>query len=297
MILKNFFVFIAMKKSTTHKAIVSLIHGRNYSKVIPLEDLVDRTKTIVDNSESLKSIALARYGSPLQRLYYGLTLLFKGKKNDLGSLARSQYKMMSELSDLSKNLYAQLENAYHEITARRDAKLQAPVEIYQELKGLREKLSEFNPKMENLKTEFSSGKYSIENEPEVYSEKNQERVLLQRKINEILAKYDVKTTEANLVQGGDQELEKYETYTLNTLTVVGKICAFLMENTDRLETYSNGVDVFSRTNRILEETLTMVGKINGDSNRIMQEINQDLLALPQEFKREQLISLPGINYR
>jgi hypothetical protein len=77
---------------------------------------------------------------------------------------------------------------------------------------------------------------------------------------------------------------------------VGKICAFLMENTDRLEIYSHGVDVFSKTNRILDETLSLVAKINGDSTKIMQEVNRDLMKLPQEFMQDDLIPLPELHY-
>ncbi len=284
-----------MDGKTTHKRLIALIESqKKANELLPLEEIVEETEGRMNDIVLLRKIALARYGSPLQKLFYGMAVRFHPEASDLGAIAKSQYQAMKDLSQMAHMLYNKLEEAYHRIIEVRDKKLKTPVEIYERLRGLRQRMDELMPEFDKVKNELDAT--SAEDEPAEYARKEMERVRLQREISEIMAEYEVKNTAVSMMSDGNTELGDLENYALNSLVLVGKLCAFLDENTDRLGAYSSNVVVFEKAGTLLNHTLELVEKITNDNRDVMQSIHKKMMNLPRDYHPEDMLSLTMSKY-
>ncbi len=284
-----------MDNKTTHKRLLALIESQKRgNELLPLEEIVEKTEGRMNDIVLLRKIALARYGSPWQRFFYGLAVHLHPEASDIGAIAKSQYQAMKDLSQMAHMLYNKLEEAYHRIIEVRDKKLKTPVEIYERLRSLRQRMDELMPEFDKVKNELDAT--SAEENPEDYARKDMERVKIQREISEIMAEYEVKNTAVSMMSDGSNEMGDLENYALNSLVLVGKLCAFLDENTDRLGAYSSNVVVFEKAGTLLNHTLELVEKITNDNRDVMQSIHKKMMSLPRDYRPEDMLSLTRNSY-
>ncbi len=284
-----------MDNKTTHKRLLALLESQKRgNELLPLEEIVEKTEGRMNDIVLLRKIALARYGSPWQRFFYGLAVHLHPEASDIGAIAKSQYQAMKDLSQMAHMLYNKLEEAYHRIIEVRDKKLKTPVEIYERLRSLRQRMDELMPEFDKVKNELDAT--SAEENPEDYARKDMERVKIQREISEIMAEYEVKNTAVSMMSDGSNEMGDLENYALNSLVLVGKLCAFLDENTDRLGAYSSNVVVFEKAGTLLNHTLELVEKITNDNRDVMQSIHKKMMSLPRDYRPEDMLSLTRNSY-